>query len=184
MGGFRETSQNFVGAEPITNAQEAFRTEGYELSSNGEVVPLLLDNLTGTELTEALQSYVRRAKRGALDAALVTGTGKDLIEATAAHVLTEHYGSYTGLNFPTLLGQAFSALGICAVRDQARKPQERLDAALYELACAVNALRNREGTGHGRPFLSSVTPSEARTAVEGMGIVAERLLDALKLDRP
>jgi len=35
---------------------------------------------------------VRRAKRGAADAALVTGTGKDLLEAVAAHVLQQRYG--------------------------------------------------------------------------------------------
>jgi hypothetical protein len=57
--------------------------------------------------------------------------------------------------------------------------QEQLDVALYDLACAVNRLRNREGTGHGRPFLSSVTPVQARSAVQSMGLVAARLLDAL-----
>jgi Abortive infection C-terminus len=40
-------------------------------------------------------------------------------------------------------------------------------------------LRNRQGTAHGRPFDASVTPSQARTAVQAMGLVAARLLDAL-----
>jgi hypothetical protein len=43
----------------------------------------------------------------------------------------------------------------------------------------VNTLRNKQGTGHGRPFLPTVTSAEARTAVEGMGLVAERLLSLL-----
>src|SRR5947209_6723031 len=86
-GGFRPASPNFVGTEVIRDLAEAFRTEGHELSESGDLRPLLLDNLSGTLLTEALQTYVRCAKRGISDAALVTGTGKDLLEATAAHIL-------------------------------------------------------------------------------------------------
>ncbi len=154
VGGFREGSNNFVGAEAIRSLREAFASEGYTLSETGELLPVVLDTLTGQALSEALKSYVRRARRGVLDAALVTGTGKDLVEATAAHALVERFGSYPQTaNFPTLLGQAFVALGLCAVRTQNLTPQEQLDLALYDLACAVNRLRNRQGTGHGRPFV-------------------------------
>jgi hypothetical protein len=48
-------------------------------------------------------------------------------------------------------------------------PLERLDAALYQAACAVNTLRNRQGAGHGRPFLPTVTGSQVRIAVENHG---------------
>ena len=179
-GGFRPTSINFVGEEAITNAIEAFRSEGYVLSADGDLRPLLLDNLSEQELTDALAAYVRRAKRGALDAALVTGTGKDLLEATAKHVLVVRYSTeLTMIHFPTLLAQAFIALGLPIEKSQATKPQERIDAALYEIGCAVNSLRNTQGTGHGRPFPASVTEAEARTAVECMGLVAERLLAKL-----
>jgi len=123
---------------------------------------------------------VRRARRGVLDAALVTGTGKDLVEAVAAHVLVQRFGNYSNnANFPTLLGQAFVAAGLCAMRKESPTPQEQMDLALYDLACAVNRLRNREGTGHGRPFVATVTLSQARTAVQSMGLVAARLLAAL-----
>jgi hypothetical protein len=54
-----------------------------------------------------------------------------------------------------------------------------MDLALYDLACAVNRLRNRQGTGHGRPFEPTVTQAQARTAVQSMGLVVARLLDAL-----
>jgi len=57
--------------------------------------------------------------------------------------------------------------------------QQQFECALYELACAVNRLRNREGTGHGRPFLPNVTEPEARAAIESMGLIAEKLLSAL-----
>ena len=41
----------------------------------------------------ALSSYVERARKGGEDAALLTGTAKDLLEATAAYVLTEINGT-------------------------------------------------------------------------------------------
>lgn len=179
-GGFRVDSPNFVGRDPIQNAISAFRGEGFELSSTGELHPLVLEALQGAELTAALRAYSLRAKRGAEDAALVTGTSKDLLEATAAHIITERSGGYpTTANFPTLLGQAFIQLGFATPddRDPSQKsPQERLQIAMYETARAVNHLRNKEGTGHGRPWLPGVTDDQARVAVELMGAIAEHML--------
>lgn len=186
-GGFRETSSNFVGKEAIENAIDAFKTVGLELTNDGELTPLLLDNLMGAELTAALEAYVSRAKHGAVDAALVTGTGKDLMEATAAHILVEKWGSYpTSANFPGLLGQAFVALGFATPEDpiQPNEPaHRRVERALYEIACAVNSLRNKEGTGHGRPWLPIVTIEQARLAIHLMGVIAEYMLSALKKSR-
>jgi hypothetical protein len=179
-GGFRESSPNYVGIDAYRNAAAALSAEGYELSPDGDLRARLLDNLCGVELTEALSAYVRRAKRGAADAALVTSTGKDLLEAVAAHVLRQRYGSYSATsNFPTLLGQVFVALGLATPQDQVtpgEAPQRRIERALYELACAINQLRNKTGTGHGRPWLPNITDAEARMATEHMGIIAERLL--------
>jgi hypothetical protein len=180
VGGFREGSSNFVGADEIQNLRQAFASEGFTLAENGELLPTVLDALAGQELTGALRAYVRRAQRGALDAALVAGTGKDLLEATAAHVLVERFGHYAeSANFPTLIGQAFVAVGLCAVEKPSATAQEQMDLALFRLACAVNRLRNREGTGHGRPFPATVTEKEARSAVQSMGVIAARLLDEL-----
>jgi hypothetical protein len=179
-GGFRPSSQNYVGMEAVRNAAGAFRTEGYELTDDGELQPLLLDNLSGVELTNALQGYVRRAKRGAFDAALVTGTGKDLLEATASHILVERYGYLsTNSNFPTLIGQAFIAMGLATPGNAGpshESPAEQLEEQMFQTACIVNRLRNKEGTGHGRPWLPSITDTEAKAAVELMGVIAEWLL--------
>lgn len=89
------------------------------------------------------------------------------------------FGYYpTTANFPTLLGQAFNALGLATTSDKIviGEPYIVVERALYELGCAVNALRNKEGTGHGRPFLSSLTSGQARSAVESMGMISEFLL--------
>lgn len=183
-GGFRDTSPNYVGRHAIDNAIAAFETEGYELTLDGQLRPKLLDNLSGPALTDALGAYVRRAKRGAEDAALVTGTGKDLLEAVAAHILQQRYGGYSAnSNFPTLIGQAFVALGLATPMDPVQSgepPTRRIERAMYELACGINQLRNKQGTGHGRPWLPTVTDSEARMAIESMGVIAERLLSIHK----
>jgi len=183
-GGFRSTSPNFVGEEAIRNATDVFKLEGYELSSDGELRPRVLDSLTGSELTEALESYVRRAKRGVDDAALVAGTSKDLLEATAAHVLRERFGSYsTQSNFPTLLGQAFTTLGLATPMNPTtpgEPPIKKVERAMYELGCSINnQLRNKEGTGHGRPWLPTISDAEGKTAIEFMGVIAESMLAAL-----
>ena len=180
VGGFREGSPNFVGLEPIQDLRDAFQSEGFSLAESGELLPVVLETLAGRQLTDALKAYVRRARRGVLDAALVTGTGKDLVEAVSAHVLVERFGTYPETaNFPTLVGQAFVAAGLCATKTANPTPQQQMDLALYELACAVNRLRNRQGTGHGRPFEPTVTQAQARSAVQSMGLVAARLLDGI-----
>jgi hypothetical protein len=182
-GGFRPESANYVGADAIENARAAFRTEGFELSPDGVLLPLGFDGLSGPEATEVLRAYARRAARGADDDPLVVGTSKDLLEATAAHVVTEKWGKYDErVDFPTLLGQAFTALGLMTTAHPT-KPGEprtcRVERSLYEAGCAINGLRNKEGTGHGRPWASTVTPSESRAAIRTMGTISAFLLDKL-----
>ena len=183
-GGFRVGSSNFVGEEAIVDAREAFRLEGFVLSDVGELYPSTIDNLTGVSMTAALEAYVRRAQRGSEDGALLVGTGKDLLEATAAHVIFEKYGQYPQqANFPTLLGQAFTILGLSTSQTSPQPgdaPHRRVERSLYEAGCAVNALRNKTGTGHGRPFLPTLSDDEARGAVQLMGIISGLLLRALK----
>lgn len=181
-GGFRPTSPNYVGAEAVTNAIAAFRIEGFTLTNDGELQPQILQSLSGAALTEALESYIRRAKRGAEDAALLAGTGKDLLEATAAHILVERNGTYPqGANFEGLLGMAFVAIGLATPQhpiQAGEPPQCKAERAMFSLACGVNTMRNKLGTGHGRPWLPNITDVEARAAIQFMGTIAEWLLHA------
>ena len=139
-------------------------------SSHGELRPAALDSMSGAELTETLGAVRPRAQKGAEDAELLVGTGKDLLEAISAHVLCECWGQNPAQsNFPTLLGQAFVALELKTPADNptnGEPPQHRLHRALYEAACAVNTLRNREGTGHGRPWLPSGHQEELATPLK------------------
>jgi hypothetical protein len=182
-GGFRPGSPNFVGAEAIANAQVAFDAEGYVLAADGSIGPKVLDSLRGAELTAALRAYAERARKGSEDAALLTGTSKDLLEATACHVLQTINGSYpAGAHFHPLLGMAFMALDL-AVPERLEQPGESpvkgMERGMFTSAIAVNRLRNKQGTGHGRPFLPTVTVEEAKAAIEIMGGVASYLLAKL-----
>lgn len=181
-GGFREASPNFVGAEPLANAIGAFKAESFTLSSDGHLLAQTLDNLSGHELSMALRSYIRRAKDGVEDAALLVGTGKDLLEATAAHILVERKIPYSqGANFETMLGMAFVAVGLKTPQHSivAGEPaQAKAERAMFELALGINTMRNKLGTGHGKPWIPTLTLIEAGAAVQFIGTIAEWLLHA------
>lgn len=184
-GGFRSDSPNAVPSEAIANAAATLGGEGWLLTADGELAPRYLDEdeFGAPSASEALRVYVRRANKGFADAALVTGTGKDLLEATAAHTLVSRRGTYdSAMKFPTLLGLAFAELQLSTqppATGAPEKPQDRMVRTLYNLACAVNTMRNKEGTGHGRPFLPGVTPAEADAAVRTMGLISSLLLTRL-----
>jgi hypothetical protein len=91
-GGFRQESPHFVGTDSIKNLSDVLKQLGVLLAEDGSLTPLALENLSGEKLTEALEIYTQRAKKGIEDAALVVGTSKDLMEAIAAHVVQELWG--------------------------------------------------------------------------------------------
>tara|TARA_R110001583_G_scaffold103710_1_gene251006 strand:- start:98 stop:928 length:831 start_codon:yes stop_codon:yes gene_type:complete len=183
-GGFRVSSPNYVGSDAIADLSAALRPEGVVLSEDGSMSPVALDSLSGRNLSQALRGYVNRAKKGIEDAALVVGTSKDLMEAVAAHVIQELWGSYPSTaNFPSLLGQAFVALEMATPEKapaQGEHQRCRLERSLYETACSINNLRNKQGTGHGRPWVPDLRAAEAKAAVEFIGTISELMLDNLE----
>jgi len=184
-GGFLPDADNYCGDDAIASCIAAFSTEPVELTLDGQLRPRSLEGLTGRQLSDAIRSYVERARRGYADSVLVAGTNKDLIEAVAGHVIAELFYSEPSGDFSTLLGQAFIALGLTAMtpkQEQGGLPGARdaMSVALYQLAMAVNRLRNKAGSGHGRPFIPDLTVAEVRAATEATGLVAGRLLDALE----
>jgi hypothetical protein len=185
-GSFRPDAPTYAGEQVIQRARDAFHTAGYDLDPEGNLRQSTLENLEGSELTDALRAYVRRAQVGSDDAALLVGTGKDLLEATARHAIVVTTGSYpTGNHFPTTLYQAFDRLSLAVpppdLADKLdRDPGRAIEQCLWLLGVSVNRLRNAEGTGHGRPFPARVTDDQARTAIQSMGLVSQLLLSALK----
>lgn len=184
VGGFRESSPNYVGKEQIANAISAFESENFSLSEGGDIRPKVLETLKGRELTNALEAYAQRAKRGSEDAALLSGTGKDLLEATAKHIIQTKFGYVqTNANFPTLMGQAYAALNMATPetpREQNEPAIKEYERAIFQLATSINKVRNKEGTGHGRLCITSLTQEESHSIIESVGIVTEFLLLRLK----
>lgn len=56
---------------------------------------------------------------------------------------------------------------------------KKFERSMFEMACAVNVLRNKEGTGHGRPWVTNISNAEGAAAVEFMGVISGFLLDKL-----
>lgn len=188
-GLFDQDDPSFATTDKVRRLRSAFDGLGYVLEADGAVRVKVVDNLQGTELTDALRAYVDRINRNPDDTALQVGTGKDLDEAVARHVLEQHLGSYPtrgqGSNFPFTLSQAFSLIGwsVPPAPTAVPDPRQGVEQALFQLATAVNRLRNEVGTGHGRPSASSATrplsPSEARLVARATALVAGALLDSL-----
>lgn len=183
-GGFRLGSPNYVGKDAIDNLVSVLKPKGILLGYDGSLSPVILDGLSVNEITEALENYITRAKKGLEDAALIVGTSKDLMEAVAAHVLLVKLGSYPSTaNFPTLLGQAFVVLGMATPIDKKldrEQPQKEIERILFDLACSINRLRNKQGTGHGRPWLPDVSMEEAIESIQIIGIISDKMLKKLK----
>ncbi|MFN5540370.1 MAG: abortive infection family protein [Candidatus Melainabacteria bacterium] len=183
-GGFIKETKNYVGDDPIASFRSILRQYNFILSSDGYITPVALEGLEGRELTEVLLKYAKRAQKGIEDAALVVGTGKDLIEATAKHVLVELGNSYSEhKNFEFLLAQCFMALGMKTSEDKSdaneRKTHE-IERHLFSLALSINRLRNKEGIGHGRPFISELVEDESKIVIELVGVITEKILLQLK----
>jgi len=143
---------------------------------------LVIDNLAGTELTRALAGYVRRINLSPDDLSLQVGTGKELDEATARHILDQKVGGYSpSANFPVTLAHAFTALDLAVGPSPTLDPDphKQVQQCLFMLACAVNRLRNEAGTGHGRPATPELTPEESRLVARATALIASAMLDAL-----
>ncbi|ORX13139.1 MULTISPECIES: abortive infection family protein [Mycolicibacterium] len=188
-GAFAPTMPSYAGQEKISRLVAPFRRLGLTLAESGELLPTVIDNLAGTELTDALLGYVRRINLNPDDPALQIGTGKELDEATARHVLVERTGSYPQGghqgSFPVTLANAFTTLGLEVGPNVQldRDPHRAVQQCLFLLGTAVNRLRNDAGTGHGKPGpptkTTPLTPAEARLVARATALLAGAMLDVL-----
>jgi hypothetical protein len=186
-GAFSPALESYAGQQKIGRLADAFARIGFTLDPNGALRPTVIDNLAGTQLTEALQTYVNRINLNPDDAPLQIGSGRELDEAAARHVLQERTGSYPigghAGSFPVTLAGAFTAIGF-AVPPQPQldsDPHRQVQQCLFLLGVAVNRLRNQAGSGHGRPGQPDrvLQPSEARLVARATALIAGALLDEL-----
>jgi len=177
------------GTDKVAALRRAFAALGYDLDGSGAVHELVIGNLHGTELTAALQAYVRRMNLNPDDPELQVGSGKDLDEAAARHVLEQHTGSYPvgghAGSFPVTLANAFTVLGLALPPNVSldKDPHRQVQQCLFLLAIAVNRLRNDAGAGHGRPSgpkkTAPLTPPEARLVARATALITGALVDEL-----
>lgn len=189
-GAFEPSLPEYAGEERFKRLRTAFGRLGYTLDDDGALRPTVIDNLTGSELTDALRAYINRINLNPDDIPLQIGTGKELDEAAARHVLLERLGEYQvggrQGSYPATLARAFSALDLLVAPDLSqhldRDPHKQVQQCLFMLGLAVNRLRNDSGTGHGRPDqprrTAAISPAEARVVARATALVAGMLLDA------
>lgn len=186
-GGFNPDSESYAGNGRVNQLIQAFVPLGFTLDADGSIRKTVIDNLTGTELAATLRSYVDRINSNPDDAPLQVGTGKELDEATARHVLKQLLGDYpVSGSFPVTLTSAFTAIGMAIPTELPKldsDPHRAVHQCLFLLATAVNRLRNDAGTGHGRPGpprkTTALNPSDARLVARATALVAGALLDKI-----
>lgn len=185
-GSFDPKSEHFAGPAVLGATQRAFYDLGWQLDDGGELYPVALAGLEGRQLSDALKAYVRRIQRGTSDTALTIGTAKDLLEAAARHVLVEATGDYDERQgFPAAFVRACVARGIAIppttlVDAVEADPYAALEQSLVMAALAINNLRNREGTGHGRPQPSRAQRRQGVLAAQAAAVVCYVLLPELE----
>jgi len=163
--------------------REALGRSGWYLDEDG-----LLRAFSGVDVDtggrEALEENLRRLRASTGDPALLIGTAKDLLEAVAKFALEE-----TGM--PVEAAMSFDQLWHIA-RERLGMLPERVDKTIpgfeaireihqssWSIARNVNALRNLQGTGHGRTLPTGVTEDLALLVVREAGSVAEYMLRQL-----
>lgn len=187
-GGLDPTSDSYAGEETISRVRTALSREGWDLMSDGTVLPLVLEHMEGREMTDALRIYVRRARRAAADDEVLIGTSKCLEEAVARHVLVEVGAGYEHLrDIVSLFYHAFDRLGLAQPAANAPldpDPYRDLQISVQLVARAVARLRNDRGDGHGRPAVSTATGLESSLCSLASALVSELLLGELELQFP
>ena len=58
-------------------------------------------------------------------------------------------------------------------------PVKAMERGMFNSALGVNRLRNKQGTGHGRPWLPTLSDEEVKAAIEIVGTVSAYMLAKL-----
>lgn len=184
-GCFTPASDQYAGDEVIRAAQSALKGVGWRLDGSGDLNPESVAGLAGRDLSEALQQYVRRIQRASDDEALTIGSAKELLEASARHVMVESTGTYDArADFPTTFFRASTVVGTGVptskmIDDLDADPFRAVEQGLALTALAINRLRNAEGTGHGRPHPTQATRRQGIIAAQAAAAICHVLFPEL-----
>jgi hypothetical protein len=134
---------------------------------------------------KALDEQVARLRASTADAALLIGTAKELLESVAKYVLEETEMPYSPkLDFAGLWYLARERLGIHPKQVdpdiEGFEAVRSIHQSTWAIAEQVNALRNLQGTGHGRTLPTGITEELAMLVVREACSVAEYILALLE----
>ena len=169
--------------------RRALARQGWNLAPAGHMTPIgAIDLETGGR--EALDDQIRRLRQNTDDPALLLGTAKELLESVAKFVLQELQVPTPSKNpdFGELWHWTRERLGILpeqvAGDVDGSKAIKAILGSAWKIVEQVNALRNLQGTGHGRTLPAGVTAEQALLVVREACSIAEFTLAALDRQRP
>lgn len=171
-----------IPPDVLARAQAAFRKQGWSLSDEGELSEIAINLDTGGR--PALNEQLQRLQQATDDPALALGSAKDLLEAVGKFVLEElDWPINRNADFGQVWYLARERLNILPQQVAGNTPgANHIRAVLqsaWTIAEQVNALRNQQGTGHGRTLPTGVTAELARLVVREACSVAEFALATL-----
>lgn len=159
------TSSDPTRLELIEKLRAALARAGATLDTDGRIQrrdpgPAVVAG--GRETVDRLQAKLRRDD---LDPGEILGTSKDLLEATAKHLLREHDPEARPGDMPGIVTQAMRAADLSTNAQEIDSPNAKAIAGLRnqvaKTAAAVAPLRNAGGDGHGHLEPTDVTPELA-----------------------
>jgi hypothetical protein len=166
-----------------TRLRSALARENFSLTDQGELrTESGIDMSTGGRV--ALDEQLARLQSAQGDPALMIGSTKELIEAVGKFVL-EEFGQ------PARPKASFEEILVLAQERLKIKPTQgdssnegfqiirTIHQSAWQIAKSVNALRNLQGTGHGRTLPTGVSPEMARLVVKEACFIAEYMLTLL-----
>ena len=168
----------------VSAARSAFARIGWELAETGELRPAGVEAVIAVEGRPAIEDQLERLRRATEDPALMLGTAKEMLESTAKYVLEAFSVPYSRTtDFDELWSHARDRLGLhprnVDVDEPGGEQVRQILQASWSIACMSNALRNLEGTGHGRTLPTGVTPEVAHLVVREACSVAQLVLATL-----
>ena len=167
----------------VSAARSAFARIDWDLTEAGELRPAGVGAVLSSEGRPAIEDQLDRLRRATEDPALMLGTAKELLESTAKYVLEAFSVPYSAMSFDELWYHTRDRLrlhprGIDVDAPGGEQVREILQAS-WSIARMSNALRNLEGTGHGRTLPTGVSAEVAHLVIREACSVAQLVLATL-----
>lgn len=145
----------------VDSLRELLAAGGLILAKDGSITRGAAHVEVDTGGRATVERLLTKLRDPSLDPGAVIGTSKDLLEATAKHLLHEFQPETRAGDMSGVVSQGMKAAGLSTQSPDIEGPDARgiakARSLVYATAEAVTMLRNRAGDGHGHVELSSVS---------------------------